>query len=345
MRKLLLFLTTAFLANALIAQDHSGYQLPPKDISDLLLAKPTPAVSIDRKGEWMLLSERNSYPSVEELAQPELRLGGLRFNPNNYALSRQNFINDFSLKNLKTGKEYKVQGLPTPLLAGNVSRSPSEGKIAFTNTTNKEVDLYVIDIATQKATRVNKSALNTIVGGGGGRGEREGAYQWIDDKTIIYKIALHPVSAAPAKKLVPEGPTIQENMGKSAPSRTFEDMIHSPYDEAIFAFYGESQLVKNTGGVETPIGKPGIFTSVNISPDKKYILLRTVHKPFSYIVPVNQFNSTVSVCDINGGIVILSACGKTTRRIVSMKPRPMARPASICSFGIPRMPLRMSSDM
>src|ERR1700744_2160627 len=138
MRKLLLFLTIAFISNALIAQ--SGYQLPPKDIQELLLAKPTPAVSVDRKGQWMLLSQRNSYPSVEELAQPELRIAGLRFNPNNYALSRQNFINDFSLKDLRSGKEYKVQGLPSPLLAGNVSWSPSENKIAFTNTTNRQVD-------------------------------------------------------------------------------------------------------------------------------------------------------------------------------------------------------------
>ena len=55
------------------AQDAVGYQTPPKDIADLLLAKPTPGVSVDKKGEWMLLSERNSYPTVEELGQPEIR--------------------------------------------------------------------------------------------------------------------------------------------------------------------------------------------------------------------------------------------------------------------------------
>ena len=163
--------------NGLTAQDNKGYQLPPKDIADLLLAKPTPAISVDHKGEWMLLIERNSYPSVEELAQPELRIAGLRFNPKNFSLSRQNFINNFSLKNLQTGKEYKIQGLPAPLMAGNISWSPGEGKIAFTNTTNKQVDLYVIDIATRQTSKVNKAALNTIVGV---------ACQWIDDKTLLY---------------------------------------------------------------------------------------------------------------------------------------------------------------
>src|ERR1700733_14917766 len=125
MRKpILLPLLLLFVTNVLTAQDNGGYQLPPKDIADLLLAKPTPAISVDKKGKWMLFSQRNSYPSVEELAQPELRIAGLRFNPNNYTLSRQNFINDFSLKDLRTGKEYKIRGLPAPLLAGSVSWSP-----------------------------------------------------------------------------------------------------------------------------------------------------------------------------------------------------------------------------
>src|SRR6185312_7559299 len=264
---------------------------PPRDIADLLLAPPTPAVSVDRKGEWMLLSRRPSYPSVEELAQPELRIAGLRFNPENYALSRQNFIDGLSLKNLRTGQEYAVQGLPTPLKAGNIGWSPGENKIAFTNTTGHRVDLYVIDIATRKAARVNKAALNVITGG---------AYRWIDDRTLLYKVILKPAGAAPPKQLVPNGPAIQENLGKKAPSATFEDLIRTPYDEALFAFYGKAQLVKNTGGMETAVGAPAIFASIEPSPDKRYILLRTIHKPFSYLVPANGFNSTVSIIDLAG---------------------------------------------
>ena len=141
-----------FVVSFLRGQDAASYQTPPKDIADLLLAKPTPAVRIDSKGEWMLLSERNSYPTVEELGQPENRIAGLRLNPNNFSPSRQSFVNNFTLKNIRTDKQYAVSGLPTNLLAGNATWSPSETKIAFTNTTGNKVDLYVIDVATQKAT-------------------------------------------------------------------------------------------------------------------------------------------------------------------------------------------------
>jgi len=302
MRQLLLILLAALAAANAFAQtgaaakqsvkNTTGYQLPPKDIADLLLAPPTPGVTIDRKGDWMLLSSRSSYPPVEELAQPELRIAGLRFNPDNFALSRQNFINGFSIKDLHTGKEIPVTGLPTPLRAGNISWSPARHHIAFTNTTNKQVDLYIIDIDTKKATRINKTPLNTITGG---------AYRWIDEKTLLYKIILKPAASAPTKKLTPEGPAIQENLGKEAPSATFEDLIKSPFDEALFAFFGQSQLIKNTGGIETPLGKPAICLSAEPSPDKKYILLRTALHPFSYLVPAFRFPSNISILNTATG--------------------------------------------
>src|SRR6478752_7660355 len=98
------------ISNFVKAQDDGSYKTPPKDIADMLLAKPTPNVSIDDKGEWMLFSETSLYPSVEELARPELKIAGLRINPSNFAPSRQNYINNFYLKNLSTGKEYKITG-------------------------------------------------------------------------------------------------------------------------------------------------------------------------------------------------------------------------------------------
>src|SRR5688572_3761511 len=287
MRKLFYLLLLVSSAK-LFAQD--GYKTPPKDVMDLVLVKPTPNVSIDDKAEWMLFTQSNSYPSIEELAQPELRIAGLRINPNNFAPSRQTFINDLWFKNLSSNKEIKISGLPSPLMAGNINWSPNDKKIAFTHTTSTRVDLYVIDVATQKATKINKQALNTISGG----------YQWIDDNTLLYRTIVKPVSAAPPKSAVPNGPTLQENYGKASPRPTFQDMIKNPFDEQLYEFYGTTQLVRNVNGAETKIGAPSIYTSISISPDKKYMMLRTIKKPFSYIVPAFGFPSTVVITDMNG---------------------------------------------
>ena len=96
MKKLFLILLSTSIT-FLNAQTNSNYQTLPKAIADLLLAKPTPTVNIDTKGNWMLLSERNPYPTVEELGQPEIRIAGLRLNPANFLPSHRNFINNFTL--------------------------------------------------------------------------------------------------------------------------------------------------------------------------------------------------------------------------------------------------------
>jgi dipeptidyl aminopeptidase/acylaminoacyl peptidase len=294
MKRTLLSLFLLSTSLGVFAQDAVSYQQPPKAMADLLLAKPTPSVSIDSKAEWMLLSERNSYPSVEELAMPEFRIAGLRINPNNFSLSRQTFINNFSLKNIKTGKTSTITGLPVPLFAGIPEWNPSETKISFTNTTQKGVDLYLIDIATAKAVKVNKQPLNVVLGNG---------ISWIDDETILYRVATKPASAAPVKPLMPKGPTVQQNLGKASPSATFQDLIKSPYDEQLFEFFATSQLVQYKNGIQTPIGQPAIYASLSVSPDKKYLLQRTINKPFSYLVTSRGFPATVKITDLSGKLV------------------------------------------
>lgn len=299
MKKFLLnFVLIAFTTGA-YAQDAISYQTPPKEIADLLLAKPTPSVSIDSKANWMLLSERNSYPSVEELAMPEYRIAGMRINPNNYSPSRQTFINNFSIKNIKTGKITPVTGLPTPLYAGNVNWSPNETKIAFTQTAQNRIDLYIIDVATAKAVKINKLPLNSIMGNGGAT--------WVDETTLLYRTAAKAANMAPTRPLTPKGPTVQQNLGKAAPSATLQDLIKSPFDEQLFEFFATSQLVQNKNGIETPIGKPAIYSSISLSPDKNYMMVRTIKKPFSYLVSSFGFPSEVTITDRAGKVVKLLA--------------------------------------
>ncbi len=294
-----------FACGVISAQDAVSYQTPPKDIADLLLAKPTPGVRVNSKAEWMLLSERNSYPTVEELGQPENRIAGMRLNPNNFSPSRQSFINNFTLKNIKTGKSFPVTGLPAGLLAtmgggrgGFEGWNPSETKIAFTNTTGTRVDLYVIDIATQKATKINKQPVNTVLGL---------SYIWVDDNTILYKATTQPATNAPKRPITPKGPTVQQSLGKTAPSPTFQDLIKSPYDEQLFEFYATSQLIMNKNGIETNIGKPGLVSTFSLSPDKKYMMVRTIKKPFSYLVTSNGFPSTIAITDLTGKVIKILA--------------------------------------
>ena len=290
MKRIFLVVLSFICINA-FAQDAIEYQKPPKEIYDLAMAKPTPSVSFDSKGEWMVIMDRNAMPSVEELARPEIRIAGLRIDPDNFGPTRTPYTVNLILKNIKSGTQYPIAGLPGNLKAGNIQWSPDENKLAFTQTNNNGVDLYIIDIKNRKASKINKSSLNLVLGN---------AFEWMDNNTILYKATSKPISQAPHKPLAPKGPVIQQNLGKVAASPTFQDLIKSPFDESLFEFYATSQLTKNVNGAETKIGTPAIYSSVDLSPDKKYLLIERIDKPFSYLVPANGFNSTIYITDING---------------------------------------------
>ncbi|MEY4868689.1 MAG: hypothetical protein RIT36_1588, partial [Bacteroidota bacterium] len=241
------------------------------------------------------------------LGQPELRVAGLRLNPNNYSPSRQNFINNLNLKHIADGKEFAIAGMPVGALISNTEWSPSEKKISFTNTTAGKVDLYVIDIVKKTAVKINKTALVSTIGP---------VSQWVDENTILYTAATKPAAMLPKKPITPIGPSIQENLGKAAPSRTYQDLIKSVYDETVFAFMTTAQLIKNTNGTETKLSSPAIYTSFTFSPDNKYILTETIQAPYSYLVTAYSFASTMAIMDMSGKVL------KTLARLPSGETTP-----------------------
>jgi len=159
---------------------------------------------VDGKAEWMFQVSRNSYPTVEELGQPESRIAGLRINPLNYALSRQVYSNQMELKNLTTKATFAIKGLPKNLNASSITWSPSESKIAFLQTEFDRVDLYVLDVASKTAKRINSRPVNSILGN---------SFEWVNDNTIIYKAALVPANQAPKGELRPRGQRFRRLLG------------------------------------------------------------------------------------------------------------------------------------
>jgi dipeptidyl aminopeptidase/acylaminoacyl peptidase len=288
---LISFVLFVFIGNA---QDDITYKTPPKDILDLVTARPTPSVTIDSRGTWMIMGERSDFPSIEDMAQPELRIAGLRINPRNFGPSRSVYSTNFTLKEIGSRKEFSISGLPSPLKAGALQWSPDEKKFAFTQISRDRIDLYLVDLESKTAKKINIAALNAVAGG---------AFWWAGNDRLVYKTVPANYRKYPDAPAAPRGPIVQENMGKAAAARTYQDLIKSPYDEDLFDYMATAQLVVNEGGMEKPIGKPAIYTGVRVSPDKNFLLVETVNRPFSYLVPVFDFPETVSVIDMNGKLV------------------------------------------
>ncbi len=279
------------------AQDNVTYQQPPKAIADLVNAPTTPRLNVDGKGQWMLLLETPDLPSVAELAEPELRIGGIRINPRTNGPSRESGYTDVKLRKVSGGNEIAIKGLPASLRMGNVRWSPDDTKVAFTQTTENSIELWVIDIATATASKVTQQPLNAAFGGS--------PYEWVSDsKTLICQVIPAGRGEAPKEDLTPKGPVLQENLGKKAPSRTYQDLLKNAYDESLFDYYATAQLLKVTlGGAEQAIGKPAIIQAASPSPDGRLLLTKSVQKPYSYLVPAYRFPTKVEVLDMQGQLV------------------------------------------
>jgi dipeptidyl aminopeptidase/acylaminoacyl peptidase len=295
-RLILLFYWLAF-SFAGHAQDAQSYQTPPKALADLVTVPLTPTVSLSDKGAYMLIMEQASAPTIAELSQPELKLAGLRLNPANNGPSRMQYITGLKIKTLTNKDEKAVTGLPATPHISFVQWSPDGTKVAFAHSTDSQIDLYVADVATATAKRVGTTVLNATLGA---------PYYWVSDsKSLIVKTIPAGRGPAPDISRVPGGPTTQENVkGTRGQAPTYQDLLKNPSDEKQFAYYTTAQVVRmGLDGSTTPIGQAGIIRSAEPSPDGQYVMVETVHTPFSYLVPVNRFPLKTDVYAITGSLV------------------------------------------
>lgn len=296
MKKIKLTLLALILASApMIAQENVTYQKPSKEIMQLADFERAPSVSMDSKKEMMLLTYRNTYKNLNDLNQDELRLGGLRINPNTNISSTTTFINNIKLKKVSDKGETQVKGLPANANISNLTWSPNETKLAFTNTTNTGNELWVIDVKTATATKLTDAELNANLGN---------PITWFKngDSLLIKTLLKNRKALIDPSKDIPTGPNVSvSEKGVVSQNRTYQDLLKNKTDEINFENIVTSELYKiDLNGNKTLFKAANMYAGETFSPDGNYILLTILEKPFSYIVPLNRFPMKTIAYDANG---------------------------------------------
>jgi dipeptidyl aminopeptidase/acylaminoacyl peptidase len=286
---LILFVFSAFS----FAQENVNYQKPSAEILALADYQRAPSVSMDTKKEFMLLSYRNTYKSLDELNQEELRLAGLRINPVTNISSTVNYINNLKIRKISSKNEIQVSGLPENPKLTNITWSPNDKKIAFTHTTAKGVELWIIDVLSANAKKIFGESLNANMGS---------PYFWINDESLMIKtLPKNKPELIDSKKDLPKGPTVSTSDGSKSQNRTYQDLLKNKTDEINFEIIATSELYKiDLNGTTQLYKSADIYASESLSPDKNYIMLTTISKPYSYIVPLSRFPQKSVVYDSNG---------------------------------------------
>ena len=276
------------------AQENLSYQKPSAEILALADYERAPSVSMDSKKEYMLLSYRNTYKTLDDLNQEEMRLGGLRINPVTNISSTVTYISNLKIRKIAAKDETQVSGLPQNARLTNISWSPNEKKIAFTNTTNSGVELWIIDVATASAKKITSDNLNANLGS---------PYSWMNDnQTLLVKVLpKNRPALIKEKKDLPKGPTVSVSDGAKSQNRTYQDLLKNKNDEANFDALVTSELYKVTISGASTLFKPAdIYAGESFSPDGNYLMITTIQKPYSYIVPLSRFPQKSVVYDLNG---------------------------------------------
>ena len=281
------------------SQKNLTYQIPKKEILDLVDVDRAPSVLKDEKNNYMVFVYRPEYKSIDELSQKEMRLGGLRVNPYLNIGSRTTYYNKVKILRLKKGDKspIEVKGLPTNPKLSNFVYSPDQSKIAMINTTSDRLELWVLNIEKALARRINTPSLNATLGS---------VINWFsDNKSLLIKIRPENSNIIiDQENMTPKGPTITENMGDKAQNRTYQDLLKNITDENNFEQLSRSKLIKVSlkGKISQWLDEK-MYRSISFSPDGKYVLVNIIKKPFSYIVTYSRFPNETLVYDLNGKLI------------------------------------------
>ena len=289
----LLFLLPLTLSSALL-QDPAGYRLPPPEVVALLDAPETPRVDLSPDARWMLLVERPSMPSIAEVSRPWIGLAGTRLDPVTNAPWRAGYDTGLLLREIDGTNERRL-ALPGGARIASVSWSHTSTRLAITLATDAGTELWIADVAGGAPRRV-ASGLNGFLGG---------PFDWTPDGDgAIVLLVPEGRGPAPAAPSVPRGPVVQQTAGTTTPLRTFQDLLASPHDEALFVHYGTSRIARLdfATGKATPVGEPALYSGASVSPDGAHLIVERIERPFSYVLPESGFPRTIEVSSLDGRV-------------------------------------------
>jgi dipeptidyl aminopeptidase/acylaminoacyl peptidase len=304
----------------------SGYDKPPQNVLDVLHAPSPPNPFVSPTADRILLVSWVKYPPIAQVAEPFLRLAGVRVEPRTrrkhdtrggYGIAP--CAQSFTLVDIATSRETPVT-LPADGCADGIAWAADGRRFAFRNTSTDAVELWTGDAATGATRRLGDARLNPMLGS---------SLQWMpDQKTLLVKLVPANAGPAPAGSVAADGPSVQETTGQTGESSTYEtrDTLNGKHDEDLFDYYASSQLavVDASSGAITPLGAPAIITEVDPSPDGENLLVTTIHKPYSYVTTYPNFAHDVELWD------------RTGRKTVTLAKLPLADRVPIA--GVPTGP-------
>ena len=266
------------------------YMRPQANIADLIESEPLPVAMFTSQIDKMITFKWKSSKTLDFLYEDELRLAGMRFKPKSNTLSSGVYCYDISVTDTKTSDCSQLKGIPPNAMIRSYQLSPDQTQLLFTNKTDLSTDLWIADLTKQTSKKI-ASDVNDIFPGV--------PLDWSGDGKYVFYLRAVNKGKTPPENDIPS-PQIRIS-GESEGYSEYQDLLQTPYDEKLFDFYAETEIIKldvSTLEAQT-IGDKGVITSFSVSPDGQYVLATYLQKPYSTNVPYSQFGNTIKVIGNN----------------------------------------------
>ena len=243
------FLTIGLVLAALPAAAQAPYKLPPKEVVD---ARRRPAAAPGRgepdRGRRPPRGAE-AYPPIALLAEPILRLGGVRIVPATGCRQRTFRYTGIQVQPTGGGAALRVP-LPAGARIGLPVWSHDGQRFAFARDLADGVELWIGEAATG-AARPSPACASTTSSARRSRGPGRERCSCGRSRTIARQ--------APRAPTVPVGPVVEETAGKVSQMATFQDLLRTPHDEDLFEHFARAQLVvvDPAAGTRRPLGDAG----------------------------------------------------------------------------------------
>lgn len=291
--RLLICLLVFSLSAVNYTMGKEGYRIPDRQIVKIVDKPNPPTISLNPQGRTALLVESTTQLCLEDLAEPQAKLAGMRILTRYNIPKRSYYVQAMQLLDLETG-EIKPIKLPDGKKFGHPTWSPDGKLFAAALYQKGGSEVWIFDPFKGTSRRLSPPRLNSVL---------LSPFWWSSDSRFLY-VPLWPEKRGlpPEPPAIPESPDIQETSGRVSQVRTYQDLIQSEHDEKLFAYYAKAQIYcyNAATGKGVKFGAPGLISSVKTSPDGRYSLVKTIEQPFSYTVTVGRFAHRYEIWDKNG---------------------------------------------
>ncbi|HCT56886.1 MAG TPA: S9 family peptidase [Gemmatimonas aurantiaca] len=279
-----------------------GYIAPPEAIARLVTAPREGNASFSAPSpgnrKYFARTVSDGLPSLKNVGKAHHNLGGFQIDQ---AGNRERGITMRSNAGLEILEWETGRKIPVALPAGARTTqpvwSPDGTRIAFLALFDDATQLYVADAATGKATPVSgRNVLATTVT----------TPAWsADGQSLVVVLTPDARAAEPKEPALAAGPMVRLNESNKLKTRTYADLVMTPYEKDLLAYHitGQLAVINAKTRAARKIGAPGMIRALDASPDGKYFRVTYVEKPFSYVLPVSSFGTRDVIVDGTGAVI------------------------------------------